>query len=151
MLDREQMDKLRPNIRVLQLIIGSLIAGVLILAIVVIVIVRSVRTDAELGMMTWMGVIFAFGSLITFFAFGLASQNLGDDKKTPQTLATAYLAQTITRAALLEGAAIANLMFCFIEKHIASIIAAGILAGCMTFVWPSAEKVFAWIEARMKD
>jgi drug/metabolite transporter (DMT)-like permease len=144
-----------------QIITAAMVFGMLAFLAVVLVVNRPDQATAETTvrtpLLTYTAAAFALLTLLVlavivsridpFIRRKLASQAAADDL---QRLAQALLTRSIVILAMLEGAALFNLVAYFLERGVLSLAAAGLLMLIMAAQFPSADRATRWIERQRK-
>jgi hypothetical protein len=162
--DSDLVEKLRPNVLTLRIIVAALATGVLVFAAVAMVIRAGGNMQpraANLELITIMAIAWTPVGLILsrlvpalmsktaraniVSGAGLAASNSQFDLLTNQ-----YLTNSIIAAALLEGAAFFNLVGYLLEGHPATLGLGIGLALVILSLFPSAPRMTHWIEQQAR-
>jgi hypothetical protein len=153
-----------PQLRVMQIIAGALMMGVLMFLGVVLVITKGdVLRQENPGIVTMIAAGFAvlmivnhlvIPGLITKAQLNQFKSQDSDEQNSEQKRASLlgiYRMQLIITLALLEGAAFFNLVSVLIEHHVISLTAAVVLLGLMAVRFPTRTKVSWWVQDRVRE
>ena len=156
--------KFDQQLRVMQIIAGALMMGVLMFFGVVLVNTQGdIFGQGNPGMMTMIAAGFAGLMIVNHLVIPavitkaqltrLKSEAPApkDSDSTNDSLLAIYRIQLIITLALLEGAAFFNLISMMIEHHVISLIAAIVLLGLMAVRFPSRTKVSWWVQDRLRE
>lgn len=161
-------EAISPRVRAIQLIIGSLLMGVLIFGIMVTTVLKGnldqdqaakaaqakgfegVEFEEPAPLLQYIGYGFAAVAIAMFSIVGPFVRNQGL-KQVPspledhldQSIAT-YVTGKIISAAILEGAAFFNLVTYMLEGAIGNLAVAGILAIGIASLFPTVSSVANW-------
>jgi hypothetical protein len=144
------------RIRVMQIIAGALIAGVVVFGVIVVFGFGALNQPPAEGVIRYMALGFIALELVPFalvptFVTGDSvtraqqGNRLLEGEGLPYGL---YQTRMIIRFALLEGAAFFNLVAVIIEHHWWNLAAAGALAFAMLLMFPTRTRVEQWIETQ---
>jgi len=145
---------LATQIRVIQIVVGALIAGVLAFATVVIV-TGALQKAPQGHFLSYISV--GFGTLMAILhvlvpAFveraGLANQPVGAD---PSMLCGVFFTRTIIAAALLEGAAMLSIAALLTEHHPWVLGVTAVMLVLLLMQFPSRTRVEHWLEMRAME
>ena len=152
------------QLRVMQIIAGALMMGVITFLGVVLVITKgNVLGQGNPGIVTMIAAGFAglmivnhlvIPSIITKARLNQIKSQDSDGQNSELKLASLlgiYRMQLIITLAFLEGAAFFNLVSVMIEHHVISLIAAVVLLGLMAVRFPSRTKVLWWVQDRLRE
>ena len=152
------------QLRVMQIIAGALMMGVLMFFGVVLVITKgNIFVQGNPGIVTMIAAGFAglmivnhlvIPSIITKARLSQIKSQDSDGQNSELKLASLlsiYRIQLIITLAFLEGAAFFNLVSVMIEHHVISLTAAIVLLGLMAVRFPSRTKVSWWVQDRLRD
>jgi hypothetical protein len=162
------LQSLGPNfeqqLRVMQIIAGALMMGVITFLGVVLVITKgNVLGQGNPGIVTMIAAGFAglmivnhlvIPSIITKARLNQIKSQDSDGQNSELKLASLlsiYRMQLIITLAFLEGAAFFNLVSVMIENHVISLIAAIVLLGLMAVRFPTRTKVSWWVQDRLRE
>ena len=162
------LQSLGPNfdqqLRVMQIIAGALMMGVITFFGIVLVITRgNIFGQGNPGIVTMIAGGFAglmivnhlvIPSLITKARLNQLKSWDSDVQNSDLKVASLldiYRIQLIMTLAFLEGAAFFNLVSVMIENHVISLIAATVLLGLMAVRFPTRAKVSWWVQDRLSE
>ena len=162
------LQSLGPNfdqqLRVMQIIAGALMMGVItFLGVVLVIIKGNVLGQGKPGIVTMIAAGFAglmivnqlvIPSIITKTRLNQIKSQDSDGQNSELKLASLlsiYRMQLIITLAFLEGAAFFNLVSVMIEHHVISLIAAIVLLGLMAVRFPTRTKVSWWVQDRLRE
>jgi len=170
------VDKLKPVVMPLRIIVATLIAGVLSFAAVALFIRQNgnMQADPALDFMTWMALAAAVAALVVSWLLPMAIvknarraiaggsypapapntpgspfaalSELGDAGK----LAVAYQTSTIVGAAVLEGAAFMNIVTYLVNGSLTSLVVGVCIVLPIAAMFPSAPRVANWIDGQLR-
>ena len=156
--------KFDQQLRVMQIIAGALMMGVITFLGVVLVITKgNVLGQGNPGIVTMIAAGFAglmivnhlvIPSIITKARLNQIKSQDSDGQNSELKLASLlgiYRMQLIITLAFLEGAAFFNLVSVMIENHVISLIAVVVLLGLMAVRFPSRTKVSWWVQDRLRE
>jgi hypothetical protein len=146
------------SLKVTQMVSAALMMGVLVLMGVALVIIQGgVKGPRDAGMLTMIAGGFAALMIVNhWFLPGIVVQQMiaaiSRETLTPDVrldrLANVFRVQLIITLALLEGAAIFNLIILIIEKNVVSLGAAIILLILMLVRFPTQTRLTWWVQER---
>ena len=153
-----------PQLRVMQIIAGALMMGVItFLGVVLVITEGNVLGQGNPGIVTMIAAGFAgliivnhlvIPSIITKARLNQIKSQDSDGQNTELKVASLlgiYRMQLIITLAFLEGAAFFNLVSVMIEHHVISLIAAVVLLGLMAVRFPTRTKVSWWVQDRLRE
>ena len=144
------------QIRTVQIITFALMQGVVVFAAVAWFISKS-KEQAD-GVIVWIALAFAvfavvMRSIIGGFLTGALRNGLDrttwdelPSKKQNSRLIGQFQTKHIIECALLEGAALFNVVAYLIERNITSLIVAGVLLFLMAMAFPGGSKIDQWVD-----
>lgn len=169
MLTDEQRIYVAKTAQTLQIIIGALISGVLILATIVVLRGGGELAEDRVPMLTIAGVVFAVAgaaaSLVVPKLMDAAFQKAhatGQPTALPQAAGMPtslgepgqWLAfvqtRTIIAAALLEGPAFLNAIAYMIEGQSVSLMIVAALLFCLAMLFPTVDRLTNWISVQIR-
>ncbi len=159
MLNQQQIQTIEPRIRTIQIVCGSLIMGLMTMA-VIFVVAMGPEFIPKLGILQMVGIGMAVPVILMSFILPTGirrnslRQSLSDEQKNDpfqdevitQALASVQTS-SIIRFALLEGAAIMNLIFWFVEKSLYNLVVVGIALGLMVAFFPFSGRIIDTIQS----
>lgn len=145
----EQPVNLDQAVRTLQIITAAMVMGVVLFAVVAVVVIGAL-SDLPDGV-----IISTIAAGWTVVAFGLhlivpsliAKQQLGSVE--PQQLPRLYLTKNIIGLAILEGAAMFNVIAVVLEHNAWSLALTGGLLFWMLAMFPTRTRVEQWVETQL--
>jgi hypothetical protein len=160
-------DHLGVTVRTLRIIVGALLFGALAFAGVVLFLQSAVGGNLRGGwLLTLMAAVFALIAIPVRFVYPewLARANVArvarGESPIPERppeyagivwqLLAIYQTRTIIAAALLEGATFFNLIAYLWEGQWPSLAVAGVLMLLMAALFPTRNRLLAWIEAQQE-
>jgi hypothetical protein len=156
--------KFDQQLRVMQIIAGTLMMGVIPFLVFVLVITKgNILGQGNPGIVTMVAAGFAglmivnhlvIPSIITKARLNQIKSQDSDGQNSELKLASLlsiYRMQLIITLAFLEGAAFFNLVSVMIEHHVISLIAAIVLLGLMAVRFPTRTKVSWWVQDRLRE
>ena len=157
MLKQEQIDRIQPNIRNIQIICLALIGGTIFFTVVACVIVDWAKFHTNFDSMLIMfaaglGLLMAGKAAIIPGIIGNSMANSISEagaKDELEQLANAYQSQKIIQFALLEGAALFNAIVIFLEQSAIALGMVALLVGLMATLIPRADSIYSWIEQQL--
>jgi len=178
MEDTRWQDEMGPAVRIVQIIVGSLIAGVVVFLVIAIAVGQNVAADRgeQSQMLTYLGVAFAVAALIARIVVPAIivarnrrrvaqgtwqppqGQRLGA-QATPGSffdltgdagkLLFVYHVRTIVACAIIEGATFLMLIAHLVEQSTLSLIVAIVLILGLAMHFPTRSGVIRWIEGQL--
>ncbi len=158
-LSPEQQDELRPFFKILRIICGALIGGLLVASILISTVIDWQNVTTALDILPIFGL--GFMVLCSALAFivpsfiGPSALEPGNvfankiDNQQIRSLFAQYQTRTIIKFSLLDGAAFLNLMLFMIEHSLFNLAAVAFTVVIMLVSIPSDNAVIQWIETRM--
>lgn len=167
MLDREQLTRINPKLRTIQIICGALVLGSLAFTLVVSVLIDWRLMTGEIKLLTLIGAVTGLmlcsmamivPRLITSSPTHLAAQLLSKSETgevSDATIIDASLENLQTNRilfyALIEGAIFLNLMTFLLEQSAGALVIVGIGFALMVFAFPFTGRLTGWIEQNLTD
>ncbi len=152
--DRSTRPDVAGQTRVLQIIVGALLMGVVFFAGFVVVTGAlqqppggRVLSYVAVGMGALMAVLHVVIPGVIERA-ALANQGVGAN---PQSMVGVYVIRTIVAVALLEGAAFVSVVALMIEHHPWVLGVTGVMLVLMALQIPSRTRVEHWLESRLME
>ncbi len=151
------MPNINQQIRVMQIVAGALIMGVVMFGAVAAVVVGGDHAD-DPGLLTWIAVGFGVNQLVlrTIIPTAIAKSSvqkiageLQDDDVSRNRLVGIYQTQMIIGMALLEGGAFLGLVAYIAQKHVFALGVAGVLAAVMAATFPARMRVEGWMRRQL--
>lgn len=156
------------GVRLLQLIVVALIMGVLMFAGVAVFLTFQQGPQVPLApgappkmvLIAYLAVGFAMlVTVVRFVVPGIvlnagvkqAANNQGVDQLTPVDLLPSYIASTIVACALLEGAALFNVVALIIDSQVWSLGIVGVLLVLMAVNFPTVDRVQYWADDQIRQ
>ena len=154
MLTQEQIDKVQPQIRTIQVVCLALIMGTIMAGAVFATISDWQNVVSDFAPFPLVAVGFAIMSIAMSFIvpqtiFSAALNSLGDTQgeERLQKILSGSQSKTIVRFAILEGAAFLNFIAFYIEQNLLPLGAAAALLGLMIVLFPKRD----WILHRIEE
>ncbi len=162
-------DAIAPNVKVMQIIVGSLMMGVLVFMVLSVTVlgdafqldqpkapeqnnVEAQEASEELPIISYLGYAFGLSALGAFSLLGpivrsnaIKSVPSPLDENLDKTL-NAYQTGLIVSAAVCEGGAFFNLVAYMLEQQPGNLAAAFVLLIAMAILFPTPSRVANWIE-----
>jgi hypothetical protein len=161
MLTDEQFQIAHPKLKVLQIIVAAMSAGVLMFALVTNLIHPWAQSTMDISMLPLLGAAASFFSIILSFVLPALAANstpkISDDdspaqqQKLVSNAAGVFLTGRIIRLALLEGGCFLNLVVYLLEESRLSLIAVAIGLFLLILSFPTASAMRSWLDARVVD
>lgn len=156
-LSEQQITKIQPVARTIQLICLALISGVILFAFVFCVLTdwQAVQSNFD-NIFAWIAI--GFGSILTGASLvlpGIISNSLVSSAKDMtedvrfSKLIEILQTKTIVQFALLEGGAFACVMMFFISKNLIPLVVAAVLVATMILSFPKMDAATSWIADRL--
>ncbi len=164
MLNQSQIDEIRPKLQLFRLVIGTLIAGVAIFAVVALVFTRPnfppQLSAVSTVLLALSGILVVNGFVLPPLVDRATLTQIRSDHSQLATaaqqsaalprLTAAWLNRSLVGAAILEGAALLNLVGMLLEGNAIHLAAAFVVVLLMVFYFPLETRVLSWIEARLE-
>lgn len=142
MLNPEQRQQLVPQVRQMQIVVGTMAMGVFLFAMMVLLLDDG-EEAVEPSIVSWVAIVFGLvGGVL-----GVLIPRLVADRAMHPTPAT-YLTKVIVACALFEGAAFFSLVAYMLEHQYYSLFMAVLLLGGILLQFPTVAGVAEWIEHR---
>jgi hypothetical protein len=164
MQNTEEAELVAHKVQVVRLLIIGLWFGVLIAMVMVFVVAGGATAAMPPGLLTTVGLLASLPSLVMALilpriignsAVSMLIRTAPDQPRGGlawrQRLLNVWQSSTIVGVALLEGAALINVILFLAERHVISLIAAAVLAGGMAAFWPTINRAADWLEARLRE
>ena len=161
MLSDEQFQIAHPKLKVLQIIVVAMSAGVLMFALVTNLINPWAQSTMDISMLPLLGAAASFFSIILSFVLPALAANsvpkisdqdsLAQQQKLVSNAAGVFMTGRIIRLALLEGGCFLNLVVYVLEESRLSLIAAAIGLFLLVLSFPTAFAMRSWLDARVVD
>ena len=167
MLSNDQIEALRPRINQFRIVLAALIGGVAVLGAVVLLIGNgSFPTNFSTLSLVFLGVsvvivtqAFIIPGIVRNSTMATLTKDPDPDADLSKPSHDAFASQqlgvwftsTLISVAMLESAALINLVGTYIEKNNWHLVAAGVILVLMLSRFPSEDRVISWIEARIRD
>ncbi len=159
MLNSKQTARVSTTLKVVQLICFALITGVLLATLIFAGITDWQDVNTGMDPLVLIGVFIAMVIMVMAFMLpgiignAAATEARNTSKKRSDRrlakLATAFQTKTIIQFALLESAALLNLILFFMEKSIISLALVAVLVALMLLALPRATSMEDWIAERL--
>ncbi|MFV0444525.1 MAG: hypothetical protein ACK5Q5_13225 [Planctomycetaceae bacterium] len=150
----DQHTIIEQRVRVLQIIAGALVMGVVLFLVVAIAVLGALRKTSAGEQFSLIAAGFAIAAWVLHLVLPGAMANAaasGDKSAFVEKLCTIYQGKTIIALALLEGAAFFNVCALLVEHNWWSLVVIGALLLQMLFEFPTVTRVRQWIETQQMN
>ena len=139
-------------VRTMQIIAGALIAGVLLFALISVVAIGALSQDSSGTVVSLVGVFLAVAALVMHrvvpSAIEQQARQGASRRLSVDQLAGLFRTRLIVGLAILEGAAMLNVVALIIEHNWWSLGITGLLVFWMLAAFPTRTRVDHWIETQ---
>ena len=136
------------TVRALQIITGSLVMGVLLLAAIAVVGLGVLAPPPQGLILSGIGVVFAVAAFVMHLVVPAIIARQQARSAEGDALHGIYQQKTIVGLAILEGAAFFNLVALIVEHNWWSLAIAGGLVFWMLAMFPTKTSVDQWVETQ---
>ncbi len=149
-------------VRIMQIIVFALVMGV-VSFLGVALVVKQGAFDGEPEILSWLalgiaGVMFVVHLFIPGIAASTALRQINSEDirsaeadRRFELIAPIFQTRLILACALLEGAAVLNLVAYIVEPYVGNVIVAAVLAAMIAGKIPTASKVEFWVQDRARE
>jgi hypothetical protein len=136
------------TVRLLQIISGALVLGVLLMAGIAVVALGSLEAPPQGTVISGLGAGFAVVAFVLHLVVPSVAARQQARSGGERQLYGAYVTKTILGLSLLEGAAFMNLVALMVEHNWWSLAIAGGLVFWMLTMFPTTTRVEDWVETQ---
>lgn len=140
-------DNPEQSVRMLQIITGSLVLGVVLMALIAVFAIGALE-NPQGSLLSSLGVGFAALAFVMHLVVPAVVANGQLASADRNRLYGMYLQKTILGLAILEGAAFINLVALMVEHNWWSLAIAGGLVFWMLAMFPTSTRVDHWVETQ---
>lgn len=157
MLDSEQIKRIQPKLKTVQIIAAALIGGAFTFTVAMSLLVDWEHLNSEAKMLTMMGagtglLVFVLSIFAPRVFSGQSAKQKADTSSAGDSAVDAavpmMMTETLIRYTLLESGIFLNLMVMILEPHVASISVAGMGLFLMLALFPTSSRLLSGVEDR---